>query len=43
MKKETGKQFAKTYNKTISANRISDIRSLIEIARHNVAVTVTPD
>ena len=40
MKKETGKQVAKTYNKSLSGDLISDIRSLIETARHNVAVTV---
>ena len=40
MKKETGKQVAKTYNKSISGDLIGDIRRLIEIARHNVAVTV---
>ncbi len=40
MRKETGKQVAKTYNKSISGNLIGDIRSLIETARHNIAVTV---
>jgi len=40
MKKETGKQVSKTNNKPISGNLIGDIRSLIETARHNVAVTV---
>jgi len=40
MKKETGKQVAKTYNKTISGDLIGDIRRLIETARHNIAVTV---
>jgi len=40
MKKETGSQVAKTHNKSISGNLIGDIRSLIETARHNVAVTV---
>ena len=40
MKKETGTQVAKTDNKPISGNLISDIRRLIETARHNVAVTV---
>ena len=40
MKKETGKQVAKTYNKTISGDLIGDIRSIIKTARHNVAVTV---
>jgi hypothetical protein len=39
MKKETGKQVAKTNNKSISGNLISDIRRLIETARQNVAVT----
>jgi len=40
MKKETGKQVVKTYNKFISADLIGDIRKLIETARHNIAVTV---
>ena len=40
MRKKTGKQVAKTYNKSISGDLIGDIRSLIETARHNVAVTV---
>ena len=40
MKKETGKQVAKTYNKSISGDLICDIRRLIETARHTVAVTV---
>jgi hypothetical protein len=40
MRKETGKQVAKTDKKPISGNLISDIRRLIETARHNVAVTV---
>ena len=40
MRKETGKQVAKTYNKSISGDLISDVRNLIETARHNVAVTV---
>ena len=40
MKNETGKQVAKTYNKTISGDLIDDIRSLIETARHNIAITV---
>jgi predicted nuclease of restriction endonuclease-like (RecB) superfamily len=40
MKKETGKQVAKTYNGSISGDLIGDISSFIEIARHNVAVTV---
>jgi len=33
-------QITKKYNKSISGNLIGDIRSLIETARHNVAVTV---
>ncbi len=40
MKKETGKRVAKTDNESISSDLIGDIRSLIETARHNVAVTV---
>ena len=40
MKKETGKQVVKTYNKSISGDLIGDIRRLIETARQNVAVTV---
>ncbi len=40
MKKKTAKQAVKTDNKPISGNLIGDIRSLIETARHNVAVTV---
>jgi len=40
MKKETGKQAAKTDDKPLSGDLISDIRRLIETARHNVAVTV---
>ena len=40
MKKETAKQAVKTNNKPIFGNLIGDIRSLIETARHNVAVTV---
>ena len=40
MRKETGKQVVKTDNKPISGNLISDIRRLIETARHNVAITV---
>ena len=39
MRKETGAQVAKTDNKPISGNLISDIRRLIETARQNVAVT----
>ena len=40
MKKEKGKQVAKTDNKSISGDLIGDIRILIETARQNVAVTV---
>ncbi len=40
MRKKTAKQAVKTDNKPISGNLIGDIRSLIETARHNVAVTV---
>jgi len=40
MRKETGKQVVKADNKPISGDLIGDIRSLIETARHNVAVTV---
>jgi predicted nuclease of restriction endonuclease-like (RecB) superfamily len=40
MKKETRKRVTKKYNKSISGDLIGDIRRLIEIARHNVAVTV---
>ena len=40
MKKETGKQVAKTYNKSISGDLVGDIRLLIETARNNVALTV---
>ena len=40
MRKETGKQVTKKYTKSISGNLISDIRLLIETARHDVAVTV---
>jgi len=40
MKKKTAKQAVKTDNNPISDNLIGDIRSLIETARHNVAVTV---
>jgi predicted nuclease of restriction endonuclease-like (RecB) superfamily len=40
MKKETEKRVAKAYNKPISGDLTSDIRRLIETARHNVAVTV---
>jgi len=40
MKKKTAKRAVKTDNKPIPGNLIGDIRSLIETARHNVAVTV---
>lgn len=40
MRKETGKQAAKTDDKPLSVDLIGDIRRLIETARHNVAVTV---
>ena len=40
MKKEIGKQIIKPDNKVISGDLTSDIRRLIETARHNVAVTV---
>jgi len=40
MRKKTAKRAVKTDNKPISGNLIGDIRSLIETARHNVAVTV---
>jgi predicted nuclease of restriction endonuclease-like (RecB) superfamily len=40
MKKETEKQVVKIYDKSISIDLISDIRSLIETARHSVAATV---
>ena len=40
MRKETGTQVAKTDNKPISGNLLSDIRRLIETARQNVAVAV---
>ena len=33
-------RITKKYNKSISGDLIGDIRSLIETARHNVAVTV---
>ncbi len=33
MKKETGKQITKIYNKSISGDLIGDIRRLIETAR----------
>ena len=40
MRKKTGTQIIKPDNKSISGDLIGDIRSLIETARHNVAVTV---
>ena len=40
MRKETGKQVTETGNKPLSSDLIGDIRSLIETARHTVAVTV---
>ncbi len=40
MRKKTGTQIIKPDNKVISGDLTSDIRSLIETARHNVAVTV---
>ena len=40
MRKKTGTQIIKPDNKVISGNLISEIRSLIETARHNVALTV---
>ena len=40
MRKETGTQVVKSDNKSISGDLISDIRSIIKTARHNVAVTV---
>ncbi len=40
MRKETGTQVAKTDNKPISGNLISEIRRFIETARQNVAVAV---
>ena len=40
MKKETGKQVAKIDDKPISGDLVGDIRSLIETARRNVAVSV---
>jgi len=40
MKKETGKQVAKTYNNSIPGDLIGDIRRLIETARQNVAIAV---
>jgi len=40
MKKEPGKPVIEISNVSLSNDLISDIRSLIETARHNVAVTV---
>jgi len=40
MRKKTGTQIIKPDNKVISGDLTSDIRRLIETARHNVAVTV---
>jgi len=40
MRKKTKTQIIKPDNKVISGDLISDIRNLIETARHNVAVTV---
>ena len=40
MRKKTGTQIIKPDNKVISGDLIGDIRSLIETARHNVAVAV---
>ena len=40
MKKETEKQVAKIDDKPISGDLVGDIRSLIETARRNVAVSV---
>ncbi len=40
MRKQTGKQVAKTYSKSISRDLVGDIRRLIETVRHTVAVTV---
>jgi predicted nuclease of restriction endonuclease-like (RecB) superfamily len=40
MKKETESQITKIENKPISSDLIGDICSLIETARHNIAVTV---
>ena len=40
MRKQTGKQVAKTYNKSISRDLVGDIRRLIETARQNVAIAV---
>ena len=40
MRKQTGKQVAKKYNKSISRDLVGDIRRLIETSRQNVAITV---
>ena len=40
MKKEPGKPVIDINNMPLSGDFIGDIRSLIETARHNVAVTV---
>ncbi len=40
MRKQTGKQVAKTYNKSISRDLVGDIRRLIETSRQNVAIAV---
>jgi hypothetical protein len=40
MRKETGKQAAKTDDKPLSGDLTNDIRKLIETARQNIAVTV---
>lgn len=40
MRKKTGTQIIQPDNKVISGDLISDVRNLIETARHNVAVTV---
>ena len=40
MRKETENQVIETGNRSLSGDLIGDIRSLIETARHNVAVTV---
>ena len=43
MRKKTGTQIIKAGNKVVPGDLISDIRSLIETARHNVAVTVNAE
>jgi predicted nuclease of restriction endonuclease-like (RecB) superfamily len=40
MRKQTGKQVAKKYNKSISRDLVGDIRRLIETSRQNVAIAV---